>query len=303
VSEIERDSKISEVKNRTKASEHAWFNGAIGPRELGAPSVASINFHLGTSVFDGMMAYWNDDHYYVHYGEEHLIRFREGAARMGLDIPWTEQELLAGVHELLSSEPAGTQYVRPIAYRSIPELWITGSEGLPVDVCIFTVRTPRDCDVPMSCHISPVERVSSRAIPRHTKVSGAYVNSFNARKTAESFGYADGVMLDREGRIAEASAANFFAISGNQLWTPPLNPDVFPGVTRSVVIDLAHKLGIDCTEQDMRASDVQRWDGAFLCSTLMEIRPLSKIDHHAMDTHGLPLYKAVVDAFRQLTHQ
>jgi branched-chain amino acid aminotransferase len=290
-------------KAGTYASEHAWFNGEIGARELGAPSVASINFHLGTSVFDGLMAYWNREHYYLHCGLQHLIRFREGSARMGLNIPWSVDELLEGVHNLLEMEPVGTQYVRPIAYRRAPELWVTGAEGRPVDVCIFTVRTERDCDAAMTCHISPIERISSRAIPKHTKVSGAYVNSFNARRTAESSGFADGILLDREERITEASAANFFAISGTTLWTPPLNPDVFPGITRLVILDLAAKLGIECRQRDLRRDDVAHMDGAFLCSTLMELRALSRIGDTVLHTQELPVYQQTVAAFRALTHQ
>ena len=44
--------------NMTQASTHCWSNGQIKAREEGAPSVASISFHLGTGVFDGIMAYW-----------------------------------------------------------------------------------------------------------------------------------------------------------------------------------------------------------------------------------------------------
>src|SRR5215475_15598471 len=99
----------------TKASAVSWCNGEIRSREDGAPSVASISFHLGTGVFDGMMAYWNRDHYYILRAEDHLDRFRRGAACMGLPVPWSIAQLLAGIHELLALEPKGTQYVRPIA--------------------------------------------------------------------------------------------------------------------------------------------------------------------------------------------
>ena len=68
----------------THASTYAWHNGEIVEREKAAPSIASISFHLGTNVFDGMMAYWNHDRYYIHRVEEHLLRFRLGAERMGL---------------------------------------------------------------------------------------------------------------------------------------------------------------------------------------------------------------------------
>jgi branched-chain amino acid aminotransferase len=288
-----------------KYSAYAWCNGQISNREELAPSVASASFHLGTSVFDGMMAYWNRDHYYIHHAEAHLVRFREGAKRMGLSFSWSIEDMFAGVRDLLSHEPIGTKYVRPIAYRRAPELWITGSEDRPADVSIFTVDTEayRDIDAPISCQISPVERISSRSIPGQIKVSGAYVNSFLARRTAELAGFDDGIMLDREGRLTEASAANVFVIIADQIATPPPNPDVFPGITRKVVLELAHANGIDAKEMDLRRDDLASIDGAFLCSTLMEIRGLSRLGERTLATLEHPVYKALVEAFRSVTHQ
>jgi branched-chain amino acid aminotransferase len=288
----------------SQASSHAWYNGTITERERGAPSVASLSFHLGTSVFDGMMAYWNEDHYYIHRGEEHLARFRDGSARMGLNIPWSVQQMLAGINDLLLQEPRGTQYVRPIAYRRGPELWVTGDVGRPVDVSIFTVRTPeRDPSQLISCQLSPVERISSRCFPAQTKVSGAYVNSYHARRTAELAGFGDGLMMDRNGHITEASAANVFFILGDRLVTPPLNPDVFPGITRSVVVELARDCGIPVQERDLRAQDVQSADGAFLCSTLMELRGISRLDQRHLQTPECPAYRGIVNAFLNYTRQ
>jgi branched-chain amino acid aminotransferase len=289
----------------TQVSTYSWSNGEIKDRERGAPSVASISFHLGTSVFDGMMAYWNDDHYYVLRAEEHLDRFRRGATCLGLAFPWSTEELLTGIAELLRLEPKGTQYVRPIAFRGAPELWVTGSEGRPVDVTIFTVRTDthRDIDNPISCEISEVERISSRSIPGQIKVSGAYVNSFHARRTAEKSGFDDGIMFDREGHLAEASAANVFLIAGDRLLTPRLKPDVFPGITREVILQIARATGIRVWEAELRREDLAPIDGAFLCSTLMEIRAISRLGERALPTPELPLYQSLVSAFRSITRQ
>ncbi len=289
----------------TQVSEYSWCNGEIKDREKGAPSVASISFHLGTGVFDGMMAYWNGDHYYIHRAEDHLIRFRRGAACMGLVFSWSVEELLAGITELLEREPKGTQYIRPIAFRGGPELWVTGSEGRPVDVSIFTVRTNshRDLDDPISCEISSIERISSRSIPGQIKVSGAYVNSFHARRTAEKSGFDDGLMFDREGCLTEASAANVFLIAGERLLTPRLKPDVFPGITRQVFLELARGKGIDVCEAELQRQDLAGTDGAFLCSTLMEIRGMSRLGERQLPTLELPVYQNLVSAFRTLTHQ
>jgi branched-chain amino acid aminotransferase len=289
----------------TQASSHSWWNGRICPREDGAPSIASISFHLGTNVFDGMMAYWNKDHYYILRAEEHLLRFRKGAARMGMELLWSIEQMLTGIEELLELEPKGTQYVRPIAYRRESELWVTGAEGRPVDVSIFTVRIDGQRDVadPLRCQISPIERISSRSIPGQVKVSGAYVNSFHARKTAEASGFHDGLMFDRNGRLAEASAANVFLIKKERLLTPPLNPDVFPGITRQTILKLAQQEAIEVVEIDVRRDDLLTVDGAFLCSTLMEVRAVSLLDGRFLQTLELPLYRCVVDAFRGVTHK
>lgn len=288
----------------THASMHSWSNGEIKPREGGAPSVASISFHLGTGVFDGMMAYWNGDHYHVLRAEEHFDRFRRGAARMGLEVPWSVEELLAGTLLLLELEPKGTQYIRPIAFRGGPELWVTGSQGRPVDVTIFTVRTEthRDLDDQISCGISPVERISSRSIPGQIKVSGAYVNSFHARRTAEQAGFSDGLMFDRDGHLAEASAANVFLIERERLLTPRLKPDVFPGITRAVILELARGLGIEVEEVEIDRARLAVAEGAFLCSTLMEIRGLGRLDDRHLPTVELAPFESVVRAFRALSH-
>jgi branched-chain amino acid aminotransferase len=289
----------------TEVSTYSWCNGQIKEREKGAPSVASISFHLGTGVFDGIMAYWNRDHYYLHRAEDHLVRFREGAACMGLVFSWSVAEMLSGINDLLNQEPKATQYIRPIAFRGGPELWVTGSEGRPVDVTIFTVRTNshRDLNDSISCEISPVERISSRSIPGQIKVSGAYVNSFFARRTAERSGFDDGLMFDREGHLTEASAANVFLISGDRLITPRLKPDVFPGITRRVFLELAREKGIETQEAEIRREDLAELDGAFVCSTLMEIRAVSRIGPHALQTVDSPVYKTLVNAFRVVTHQ
>lgn len=288
----------------TQASMHSWSNGEIKPREGGAPSVASISFHLGTGVFDGMMAYWNGDHYHVLRAEEHFDRFRRGAAKMGLEVPWSVDELIAGTLQLLELEPKGTQYIRPIAFRGGPELWVTGSQDRPVDVTIFTVRTDthRDLDDPISCAISPIERISSRSIPGQIKVSGAYVNSFHARRTAEQAGFSDGLMFDREGHLAEASAANVFLIERGRLITPRLKPDVFPGITRAVILELVRGLGIEVEELEIDRMRLAAVQGAFVCSTLMEIRGLDRLGERKLPTVELAQFRSVVREFRALTH-
>ena len=286
----------------TTTSPFAWFNGELQPIAKCAPSVASISLHLGTSVFDGAMVYWNDSHFYFHRVEDHLRRFVAAAERLDLPVSWSCEELLNGLKELLARGTQQSQYVRPIAYRRPPELWVTGSRGHSADVAIFTVLVPRDEDHLLNCHISPVERISSRAVPAQTKVSGAYVNSYHARASAERAGFDDGIMLDRDNNITEASAANFFAIADGQLVTPVINSEIFPGITRQVILSLAEDLRIPVHERTLTPDDLLNIDAAFLCSTLMEVRGIQRIGSTTLATADDPVFSLIRDRFRQLVH-
>ena len=110
-------------------------------------------------------------------------------------------------------------------------------------------------------------------------------------------------MFDREGHLTEASAANVFLIRGERLLTPRLKPDVFPGITRQVFLELARANGIEAKEAELRREDLAGIDGAFLCSTLMEIRGISRLGDRPLATAELPMYRSLVGAFRNMTRQ
>ncbi|HKG37972.1 MAG TPA: aminotransferase class IV [Conexibacter sp.] len=283
-------------------SELAWVDGALVPREQGAPSLASSTFHMGTGVFDGIMAYWNDDHFHLHRVEEHLVRFKTGAARMDLPFAWETDELEAGIHALLDTLPRRTHYIRPIAFRGAPEIMLVASRDLPVSACIFAVEVERDVGDPMRGTIVPVERVSSRAIPVSWKVCGTYANSFLAQRMAFERGADVGVLLDAAGRLAEASTSNLFLIDGEALVTPSIDADVFPGITRRSVLETAERIGVEAVERPVDPEELARCEGAFLASTMLELRPFSAIDELRFATADHLLYRRIRAEFDAATH-
>ncbi|HEV7773019.1 MAG TPA: aminotransferase class IV [Conexibacter sp.] len=283
-------------------SELAWVDGALIPREQGAPSLASSTFHMGTGVFDGIMAYWNEDHYHLHRVEEHLERFKTGAARMDLPFAWELEELEAGIHALLDTLPRRTHYIRPIAFRGAPEIMLVASRDLPVSACIFAVEVERDVADSMRGTIVPVERVSSRAIPVSWKVCGTYANSFLAQRMAFERGADVGVLLDGAGRLAEASTSNLFLIYEEALVTPSIDADVFPGITRRSVLEIAERIGVAAVERTIDPGELACCKGAFLASTMLELRPFSSIDETEFATAKHPLYRRIRTEFDAATH-
>jgi branched-chain amino acid aminotransferase len=278
-----------------------WHNGKLVQREQAAPSIASHSLHLGIGIFDGIMAYWNGDRYYIHRLEAHLDRLRHGATQMGLPFSWTNEDLTSGIQSLLDEVPPTNYYIRPIVYRS--GAYLNFSETMPVDVTILGVTIARDVDKLLRTHISTFERVSGRAIPVTWKICGTYVNSYLSRRAAELQGFDDAILLDQEGRITEATAANLFLLQKDTVVTPSLTPNIFPGITRDTLIDVAQSLGIEVVERDVRPSELGDFDGAFLAATMMELKPLALIDDYRYDSSNHPLFRKFLKEFREITHQ
>ncbi len=279
----------------------AWHNGRLVEREQAAPSIASHSLHLGVGVFDGIMAYWNGNRYYIHRLDAHLDRLRNGSTQMGLGFSWSNEDLKIGLLSLLDKIPTNNYYIRPIVYRS--GAYLNFSDTMPIDVTILAVTIARDIAKPLTCHISTFERVSGSAIPVTWKICGTYVNSYLSRRAAELNGFNDAILLDQEGRITEATAANIFFLQKDTVITPTLTPHIFPGITRATLLDIAQALGIEVIERDIRASELGNFDGAFLAATMMELKPLASIDSYQYNSAHHLLFRQFLQKFQEITHQ
>jgi branched-chain amino acid aminotransferase len=282
-------------------SDWVWFNGRLTSPEHASPSVASNTLHLGIAVFDGIMAYWNGDRWNCHLIDDHLDRFLAGSGKMGLWLQWTSSELADGIRELLETLPHRTHYLRPIAYRTAAEVFFEVAEE-STSTCIFAVPVERDIDTPYRCQLSPVQRVRHEAIPATWKVSGAYANSYLAERTAREEGYDTGVMLNTSGFVCEASSSNLFFIAADQLVTPRADGDLFPGLTRQLIMRLARARTIDVTELDLRPEELGNYQAAFLCGTLSEVRPVSSIGSFKYDSMANKMFAELLSDFRDCTH-
>jgi branched-chain amino acid aminotransferase len=277
----------------------AWFNGRLVATADVAPSIASPSLHLGIGVFDGLMAYWRDGHYRCPMLREHLHRFCESCTTVGLAHPWAEDALVDAIRLLLARVSPGDHYIRPFAYRHGPRVFLTSTAERAADVVVFGMRADTGRTRELACTFSSVPRVSGLAIPVHCKMSGAYANSYLARRAAEASGHDDGLMLDAAGHVTEASAANVFFVAGDRICTPRITPDVFPGLTRQLVFEFAAALRVGVEERSITPADVRSFDAAFLTATLMEIQPVTRISDIRLKSVANRICQAVTAAYRK----
>lgn len=119
-------------------------------------------------------------------------------------------------------------------------------------------------------------RPDPRTAPSRSKASGLYMICTISKHAAEAKGYADALMLDWRGQVAEATGANVFFVKDGALHTP--TPDCFlDGITRRTVIDLAKRRGIEVVERAIMPEEMADFSECFLCGTAAEVTPVSEI--------------------------
>jgi branched-chain amino acid aminotransferase len=232
------------------------------------------SFHYGNGVFEGMRAYKTSKGAKVLKVREHFERLLYSAKKMYIDLQYTVDELTDICYELLAKNNMQDAYIRPLVYTDEnmglqPEshanlfmcAWDWGKYyEKPVKVMTSPFRRPD----PLSCHVD-------------AKVTGHYTNSLIAIKDAKQKGYDEALLLDNHGFVAEATGANFFYQKGDKLYTAPKG-NILPGITRSVVMDLAKQNGITVEEKHFTPDDVYEADGAFFTGTAVEINPIESLD-------------------------
>ena len=270
---------------------YAYFEGGVVPIENASVSIATHSLNYGTSVFEGIRAYLQEDgRTALLFGREHYERMLRNARLLRSTVPESADALHEITLELLRrNEHGGDVYVRPIIYKSAPNIRVQLT-GLDDRVAIFTM--PLGDYLPtggVRVTVSGWQRVSDNAIPARGKISGSYVNAALAAEDAHAAGYDDAIMLTSDGHVAEASAANIFVVTGREIATPPLVDDVLPGITRRAVMEVARDAGYDVVERRIDRSELYVADEVFLTGTGVQVAPIASIDDRPVASEGFPV--------------
>ena len=255
-----------------------WYNDNLvdwGDVKL---HVLSHGLHYASCVFEGERVYDGS----IFKLEEHTERFFYSAKRMGFKIPYSENQINEASKKVISVQGVSNGYVRPVAWRG-SEMMAISAQQTKIHVAIATWEwgsyfDPKLKTDGIKLNISKWKRPSPESIPWDTKASGLYMICTLSKHEAESQGYSDSLMLDHEGKIAEATGANiFFKDKEGNLHTP--TPDSFlDGITRRTVIEIAKSKNIKVIERKIETKELANFVGCFLTGTAAEVTPVASID-------------------------
>ncbi|MDQ0394637.1 branched-chain amino acid aminotransferase [Labrys monachus] len=276
---------------------YIWFDGHLAPWADAKLHVLSHGLHYGGAVFEGERAYGGS----VFKSSEHSARFRRSAEILDFTIPYSIEEIDAAKLLVLEKNGMKDAYVRPVAWRG-SEMMAVAAQSATIHVAIAAWEWPSMFDMAtkmkgIRLDIAEYRRPDPRTVPSLSKAAGLYMICTVSKHRAERRGYADALMLDWEGRVAECTGANVFFIRDGQIHTP-LADCFLDGITRQTVIGLAKARGIEVIERRIMPEELDAFSECFLTGTAAEVTPVAEILGH----HYTPgaITRSLIEDFNQV---
>ena len=279
-----------------------WFNGEIVPWKDAKIHVLTHGLHYGSCVFEGERAYGGK----IFKTSEHSVRFRNSAELMDFDIPYSVAELNAAKDQVVALNGGGDQYVRPVAWRG-SEMMAVSAQHNRIHVAIATWAWPSmfDPETKMKgirLDIADYRRPDPMCAPVHAKAAGLYMICTISKHKAEKKGYADAMMLDWQGRVAECTGANIFFTRDGALHTP-IADCFLNGITRQTTIALAKEQGLEVIERRILPDELPSFNECFIVGSAAEVTPVAEIGPYGFKPGNISrtLMDAYSNAVRAIT--
>lgn len=253
-----------------------WLDGKIVPWSEAKVHVLTHGLHYGSSVFEGQRAYGGE----IFKLEEHTQRLHASAEVLGFQIPWSEEQINDACKQMLVENNLVDAYLRPVAWRGSEMMGIS-AQANTIHLAIAAWEWPS--------YFSPEERLKGIRLdmakyrrpdpataPFKSKAAGLYMICTISKHAAEAKGYSDALMLDWQGRVAEATGANVFFVKDGVIHTP-IADCFLDGLTRRTVIGLAKARGIEVIERRILPEEMVDFEQCFLTGSAAEVTPVSEI--------------------------
>jgi branched-chain amino acid aminotransferase len=260
-----------------------WIDGKMVDWKDANIHVLSHVVHYGTSVFEGIRAYKNENGVAVFRLKEHVQRLFDSAKIYKIDIPFTQEEIEEAILETVRINDLDGCYIRPIVFRGYGELGVNPL-NCPVNVVIAAWEwgsylgeegMANGVDIGVSSWRKP----APDTFPALAKCGANYMNSQLAKLEAIEHGYDEAIMLDYEGHVSEGSGENIFLVEGEKLFTPAMSSSNLKCITRDSIMTVARDLGYEVVEEVISRERLYSADEVFFTGTAAEVTPIRSIDH------------------------
>ncbi|WP_290812879.1 branched-chain amino acid transaminase [Halovivax sp.] len=261
-----------------------WMDGEFLDWDDAQIHVLTHGLHYGTGIFEGARCYETERGPAIFRWEEHLDRLYESAKPYEMEIDHGHEELTEATVELVRRQDLASCYIRPIAFYGYRSLGVSPGD-CPTRIAIAawpwgTYLGEEALEEGIDVMVSSWRKHSSSQIPTNAKTTGLYVNSLLAGEEARRNGYAEAIVLNKEGQVAEGPGENIFLVRDGELFTPGLSQSILDGITRDTVIQLARDLGYTVHDQaTISRGELNTADELFFTGSAAEVTPIRRVDN------------------------
>jgi len=275
-----------------------WMNGEmIDWRDARTHSLTHA-LHYGSQVFEGERAYNGK----IFKSDAHTKRLRQSCKYLDFDLPVSDAELNQIKDDVLAENNIVDGYVRAFCWRG-SEMMAISAQQTKIHLAVAAWQWPSYFDPEtkmkgIKMDIAKWRRPAAESAPVHAKAAGLYMICTLSKHEAEKNGFADALMLDYRGYVAEATGANvFFVMEDGKLHTP-IADCFLNGITRQTIIELAKDSGIEVIERHIKPEEMAQATECFLTGTAAEVTPVSQIGEYRFTPAAIT--RQMVDGYNRL---
>ncbi|MDP6375022.1 MAG: branched-chain amino acid transaminase [Pseudomonadales bacterium] len=258
-----------------------WLNGQLVAWRDAKVHMLTHTLHYGLGVFEGVRAYATPKGSCIFRLHDHTDRLFDSAHILGIEIPYSKDEVNEAQRETFRANELDEGYLRPMVFLGSEAMGLR-AKGVSINLSIATWPWPDYMDADSR---EKGIKVRTSSYTRHhvnitmckAKANGNYINSILALHEALDSGCDEALLLDNEGYVAEGSGENVFIVRDGVLHTPELT-SCLDGITRSTVLALAKDEGLDIIERRITRDEVYICDEAFFTGTAAEVLPIRDLD-------------------------
>jgi branched-chain amino acid aminotransferase len=256
-----------------------WMDGGLVDWRDAKVHVLTHAMHYGSAVFEGERAYGGA----IFKSTRHSERLRESARLLDFEVPYTVAQIDAAKALVLEKNGFADAYVRPLAWRGSEMMGVSAQHNA-IHLAIAAWQWPSYFDPAqrlkgIRLDIADYRRPDPATAPSRSKAAGLYMICTISKHKAERRGYADALMLDWQGRVAECTGANVFFVKDGAIHTP-IADCFLSGITRETAIDLARRRGYEVVERRIMPDELASFSECFITGTAAEITPVGEIGPH-----------------------
>jgi branched-chain amino acid aminotransferase len=280
-----------------------YLNGSK-QKNLHAVSFYNPTFLYGINCFEGVRGYWSRAARRLIFFDlkDHLVRLYASAKHMTFDPPVTLNQLHEHILEIALQEQISEDvYVRITFFLGGEGSWHSVND-IHYMVSFRSLPSELGTRPPVALGISSYQRISAPSMPPFVKAGANYLNSRYGVLDVRARGFDDALFLTTEDAVSEASGSTLFLFKDGEIHTPSLDCDILPGITRARLIRLCQSQGIVVREKKIFRTELASYEGGVLTGTMVEIRPISRIESWTYDTH-CPAHDRVIEALQEYIYQ